>query len=99
MIETGFCFGYFNFVEILPYELSNFIVIPFEKINDKGKKESGLEPLSVTHTKNHIFILYNDCCKYFPHIPKKTKIFTGSDIDILYENDDIVDVIFKKCFI
>ena len=59
--ETGFCFGYFSFYEHLPKQLNNFIVVPFEKINQKGKKEKTLEPLSVTHTQNHIFVLYNDC--------------------------------------
>ena len=59
--ETGFCFGYFNFYDHLPKELNNFIVVPFEKINQKGKKEKELEPLSITHTQNHIFMLYEDC--------------------------------------
>ena len=59
--ESGFCFGYFNFFDYLPNELNNFTVVPFEKINSKGKKESGLEPLSVTHSQNHIFMLFNDC--------------------------------------
>ena len=59
--ESGFCFGNFNFIDYLPHELYNFTVVPFEKINNRGKKESGLEPLSVTHTQNHIFVLYKDC--------------------------------------
>ena len=59
--ETGFCFGYFNFIDYLPKELNNFTVVPFEKINQKGKKEKELEPLSITHTQNHIFMLYDDC--------------------------------------
>jgi len=59
--ESGFCFGNFNFIDYLPHELNNFTVVPFEKINNRGKKEFGLEPLSVTHTQNHIFVLYKDC--------------------------------------
>ena len=59
--ESGFCFGYFNSGDYLPQLIRNFTVVPFEKINDKGKKETGLEPLSVTHTQNHIFFLYKDC--------------------------------------
>ena len=31
-------------------------------------------------------MLFNDYCKYFPHIPKISKIFTGSDIDFIYRN-------------
>ena len=87
--ETGFCFGYFNFVEILHYELSNFIVIPFEKINDKGKKESGLEPLSVTHTKNHIFILYNDCLTIISKI-------TSNIIHTEYFQNEFKGIIFNE---
>jgi len=59
--ETGFCFGYFNPYLAVPDLIKNFIVIPFEKIDKSGKKMTDLEPLSVTHTKYHIFILYNDC--------------------------------------
>ena len=59
--ETGFCFGYFNPYSAVPDLIKNFIVIPFEKIDKSGKKMTDLEPLSVTHTKYHIFILYNDC--------------------------------------
>jgi hypothetical protein len=59
--ESGFCFGNFNIIDFLPNDLTNFTVIPFEKINSKGIKETGLEPLSVAHTSNHIFVLYKDC--------------------------------------
>ena len=57
--ECGYCFGTFN-IEYLPHEVKNFTVIPFEKINSQGKKESRVEPLSVTQTINHIFVLYSD---------------------------------------
>ena len=58
--ESGYCIGNFN-VEYLPNEVNSFTVIPFEKINKQGEKEFGLEPLSVTQTLNHIFVLYDDC--------------------------------------
>lgn len=58
--ESGFCFGNFNYSNYLPDELSKFTVIPFAKIVD-GKKEIKVDPLSVTHTQNHIFLLYPDC--------------------------------------
>jgi len=57
--ECGYCFGTFN-IEYLPNEVKSFTVIPFEKINSQGQKESRVEPLSVTQTINHIFVLYND---------------------------------------
>ena len=64
--ESGFCFGQFTYQNSLkspglPYELKNFIVVPFAKITNQGHKEVGAEPLSVIHTNNHIFILYKDC--------------------------------------
>ena len=61
--ESGFCFGYFDYDNYsnLPKSIEKFIVIPFEKINKNGKKIPNLEPLSVTHSQNHIFILYDDC--------------------------------------
>ncbi len=59
--DSGFCFGNFSFYGLLPEEIKKFTVVPFAKINNEGNKETDLEPLSVTHTQNHIFILYNDC--------------------------------------
>ena len=59
--ETGFCFGTYSYYAIVPAEIKKFTVIPFAKITSDGNKETQLEPISVTHTKNHIFILYKDC--------------------------------------
>ena len=59
--ETGFCFGTFNYYTIVPAEIKKFTVIPFAKINSEGRKETQLEPISVAHTRYHIFILFKDC--------------------------------------
>ena len=60
--ESGFCFGNFTYDSNgLPNELRRFTVIPFAKISTSGTKVIGEEPNSVTHTNNHIFILYKDC--------------------------------------
>ena len=59
--DSGFCFGYFNFYGYLPEEIKKFTVVPFAKINNEGNKETDLDPLAVTHSQNHTFILYNDC--------------------------------------
>jgi hypothetical protein len=59
--ETGFCFGTYNYYTIVPAEIKKFTVIPFAKINSDGRKETQIEPISVAHTRNHIFILYKDC--------------------------------------
>ena len=58
--ETGFCFGNFNYSSYLPYEVKKFTVVPFAKIDNQGNKVNRAEPISITHTHNHIFILYND---------------------------------------
>ena len=42
-------------------EIKKFTVVPFAKINNEGNKETDLDPLAVTHSQNHTFILYNDC--------------------------------------
>ena len=64
--ESGFCYGNFTYDNSikspgLPHELKKFTVIPFAKINKQGAKEIEIEPKSVVHTNNHIFILYKDC--------------------------------------
>ena len=60
--ESGFCFGNFTYDSNgLPNELRSFTVVPFAKISTSGTKDIGEEPNSVTHTNNHIFILYKDC--------------------------------------
>ena len=61
--ESGYCFGDFKYDNSvksngLPNEINNFTVIPFEKINSKGIKETEVEPICVVHSINHIFILY-----------------------------------------
>ena len=59
--ESGFCFASFKSYINLPEELKEFTVIPFAKITSDGTKELDLEPIQVTHTRNHVFVLYNDC--------------------------------------
>ena len=59
--DSGFCFGTFSFSGYLPEDIKKFTVIPFAKINREGMKQEDLEPISVTHTLNHIFVLYKDC--------------------------------------
>ena len=59
--DSGFCFGTFNYNGFLPDEIKKFTVIPFDRITSEGHKETDLEPISVTHTLNHIFVLYKDC--------------------------------------
>jgi len=95
--ESGFCFGNFNFIDYLPHELSKFTVVPFEKINNRGKKESGLEPLSVTHTQNHIFVLYNDCLTIISkltsniiHTEYLQNVFTGITFNEFAEENGVI---------
>ena len=64
--DTGYCYGSFSHNNNdkssgLPMELKEFTVIPFQKITDKGQKQTNVDPISVMHTINHIFILYDDC--------------------------------------
>ena len=64
--ESGYCYGFFKYDNNLkstglPHELKNFTVVPFAKITSSGKKETGIEPICILHTVNHIFILYKDC--------------------------------------
>ena len=59
--DSGFCFGTFSYSGYLPEEIKKFTVIPFDKITSQGNKETDIDPISVTHTLNHIFVLYKDC--------------------------------------
>ena len=65
--DCGYCYSNYeydnnNYNSDLPNNLKNFTIIPFQKISEEGKKiERDLNPNSVVHTQNHIFILYNDC--------------------------------------
>ena len=95
--ETGFCFGNFNFIDYLPKELNNFVIVPFEKINQKGKKEKELEPLSVTHTQNHIFVLYEDCVTIISKLTSNIiqsiylkSVFTGILYNEFADNNGVV---------
>ena len=86
--ESGYCFGTFN-IEYLPHEVKNFTVIPFEKINSQGKKESGVEPLSVTQTINHIFVLYDDCLTIISKL-------TSNIILTQYLDKDFTGIIYNE---
>ena len=64
--DTGYCWSNFVYEKNykngdLPMDLKKFTIIPFQKITEKGEKKGNLSPISVTHTQNHIFILYDDC--------------------------------------
>ena len=63
--DSGYCFGQFNYDRkgsyAIPYEQKNFTVIPFSRITSQGEKGHKQEPIDITHTHNHIFILYKDC--------------------------------------
>ena len=85
--ETGFCFGNFNYSNYLPDELNKFTVIPFAKIDNQGKKEIKADPISVTHTQNHIFLLYNDCLTIISKLTSNiihTQYFTKEYQGIIY---------------
>ena len=56
--DSGFCLGNFKFCGFLPELIENFTIIPYERLNKYGKKIKEEEPISVAHTKNHIFFLY-----------------------------------------
>ena len=65
--ESGFCYGKFTYDNSikssgLPYEQKNFTVMPFSKITNLGKKKDDGQPIDITHTNNHIFIL----CSFLP---------------------------------
>ena len=87
--EIGFCFSNYNYYDFLPNEINNFIVVPFEKINNKGQKQKGLEPLSVTHTQNHIFILYDDCLTIISKL-------TSNIIQTIYLQSNFQGIIFDE---
>ena len=62
--DAGYCYGDLDVWDKssgLPLEIKKFIVVPFQKITDKGIKKIDVVPISVIHTANHIFILYDDC--------------------------------------
>ena len=85
--ETGYCFGNFNYSNYLPDELNQFTVIPFAKIDNQGKKEIKADPISVTHTQNHIFILYSDCLTIISKLTSNiihTQYFTKEYEGIVY---------------
>ena len=87
--ESGFCFGYYNFYDYLPNKINNFTVVPFEKINNRGKKETGLEPLSVAHSQNHIFVLYPDCLTIISKL-------TSNIVHTEYFQNDFSGVIYNE---
>jgi hypothetical protein len=59
--ESGYCFGTFFFSGFLPENFKNLTVIPFAKITKAWEKEIDVEPISIVHTQNHIFLLFKDC--------------------------------------
>ena len=87
--ETGFCFGNYSNYSSLPHEVKKFTVIPFAKITSYGNKEICLEPISITHTKNHIFTLFDDCLTIISKI-------TSNIIDIKYFKSEYTGVIYNE---
>ena len=85
--ETGFCIGLFKKYSIIPSEIKKFTVIPFVKITSDGNRETQLEPISVTHSQNHIFILYKDCLTIISKITSNiihTKYFKTEYKGVIY---------------
>jgi len=92
--ETGYCFGQFVYDHNskstgLPFNLSNFNVIPFAKITDKGLKETGDEPISVIHTINHIFILYKECLSIISKL-------TSNIINTVYFQTEFHQIVYDE---
>jgi len=85
--EAGFCFGFYEKYNNLPSEIKKFTVIPFAKITHDGDKRIELEPISVTHSLNHIFILFKDCLTIISKITSNiihTKYFKTEYKEIIY---------------
>ena len=64
--DSGYCFGYINYnedskINDIPNEQNTFEVVPYTRITNKGEKIDRDEPIDITHTSNHIFMLYKDC--------------------------------------
>ena len=59
--ETGYSFGNFSYDndDLLPEDIKKISIIPFMKMLNSNKKIKE-NPIAVTQTINHIFILYND---------------------------------------
>ena len=89
--ETGFCFGLFKKYSIVPSEIKKFTVIPFVKITRDGGKEIELEPISITHSQNHIFILYKDCLTIISKV-------TSNIIHTKYFKTEYKGVIYNEFF-
>ena len=59
--QVGYCFGEYEYEDdYTPDDIKQCVVVPFVKINQKGKKEKD-EPISIVHSIKHIFVLYKDC--------------------------------------
>ena len=90
---SGYCFGEFfnensDKSSGLPLEVKKFTIIPFQKITDKGKKEINLNPISIVHTVNHIFILYDDCLTVVSKLT--SNIIHTEYFDNKYEKTDLM---------
>ena len=86
--DSGYCFGTFEFA-YLPEDLKKFTVIPFAKITSSGCKETNLEPISVTHTLNHLYILYKDCLTIMSKL-------TSNIINTIYFQTDYRGLIYNE---
>ena len=89
--DSGYCYSDFldknnDKSSGIPLELRKFTVIPFQKINDKGKKESDPTPISIIHTLNHIFILYSDCLTVISKLT--SNIVYTEYFDTKYDHND-----------
>ena len=66
---SGYCYGDFDLSDRgIPLEIQKLFIVPFQKITNKGEMKINCLPISVVHTVNHIFILYEDCLTVFSKI-------------------------------
>jgi len=91
--DSGYCFGQFNYDRKgsygLPYEQKNFTVMPFSRITNQGEKEHKQQPIDITHSHNHIFILYKDCLTVISKL-------TSYIIDTLYFRTSYDHIIYNE---
>ena len=90
--QVGYCFGEYEYgEEYTPNGIKQCVLVPFVKINQKGKKEKD-EPISIVHSINHIFALYKDCLTVISKITTNiihTQYLTKSYNNLFYNEYSI----------
>ena len=90
--QVGYCFGEYEYgEEYTPNDIKQCVLVPFVKINQKGKKEKD-EPISIVHSINHIFALYKDCLTVISKITTNiihTQYLTKSYNNLFYNEYSI----------